>query len=1030
MNNEVFEKIFKKLLEANDLQNESENHWTATTWLVFFENLNCRVIFDSSGNSQNDRPDIQIWYDQKDTNSPDIWLESKAPGSFKSKAKEEKAIKEIIKKVKTSIALENNFPEFIFLTDFKETRVWHIGVFKNFLTSGNSKFDIRPDYEFNIEIKSEFKKNLKKFILESKLRCTEREEESRKLNVEKMVSDLLTISLEYKENYLEKTLKKVREEKKIKVLLEDWLQSGGELTVEAIHLGARSEFTGNEEAFSILCFHSLIVRFFFIKWFLDHGYLKESETAALWGSVNDRSSHRTWKNILCANGQSSSEKVIREQLKGNEVYLWVLDVVDTNILVKIQAIFKKYSLLQERSDILGEFYQRYMQKFAKSSQMLLGQFYTPHTLTRAMWKIAGDVMREKGVSLADKNCLVIDPCVGTGTFLTQGMRLLLDGGWGESKRKYKGSELEGIFKRFTGFEVNPLSRGVSIVNAITEVLAHSSDGCDTFSPELRIFETNAYDIPDSSQGKIDIKLSDHFDDPAYLEWRKETILASKAKSKNQYRIVIGNPPWKNPSPACKSQKIMNVLKDDIMPWAWEYEGEKLSSIPGCNHGIRDDYVFFFGLGMRLLQERGMLVYVTNESWLTAPTYTLFRKNLLDNFKIHTVMRLGPYFNGVKERAAVVVFEKTDPEKCGRSQEINFIDWSDVSNTDWSKNWVNQKLDDVILGKIKRSEWKIIKPVGDDCSIRMKINTRFSSNLTSLVNVSNLFKKVSNGAQSGCMPIFTNTNKEILEKRIKLLFSGKLSALSNEIADEVRGGREKADDLIYRIYSIVKNERITFNNKAIKKYLAHFREDGAVVKEGYCYFDSRLWLFPRVDRVSPCEQTLWDTSLKLIYRHRYDPDDKHVISYVERNKLTVDNHFFNGGVFVSFLYDENGRSLLSDEGEKLAKLLGSKKLFLGYVSAILNSKYLKEWSIANPGQIAKIPTSINSNLAKKCAQIELSLPVPWSRTDKQNEKLDNSVDLLLKNLEDNIVENKMRLIRKNTAKVVQKKQKKVGLKKQA
>jgi type I restriction-modification system DNA methylase subunit len=252
----------------------------------------------------------------------------------------------------------------------------------------------------------------------------------------------------------------------------------------------------------------------------------------------------------------------------------------------------------------------------------------------------------------------------------------------------------------------------------------SSDGCDSFNGKIRVFETNAYDVPDRAQIELIPKEKSRSKDGDFLAWKQDIADATQAKKKNQYRVVVGNPPWRNPSPACRNAEIMSTLKNDVMPWAWEYEGQKLSSLKGCIHGVRDDYAFFIGLGARLLQDRGLMAYVTNESWLTAPSYTLLRKHLLDNFQIHAVVRIGPYFDGVKERASIVIAENTGKANAGRTQEIRYIDWSDLSNPDWSRDWVDDHLESIIRGGLSRNAWSKIVAAGSECRIREKSSSSY------------------------------------------------------------------------------------------------------------------------------------------------------------------------------------------------------------------------------------------------------------------------------------------------------------------
>lgn len=1000
------DKLSNRLLNACERceENGSENHWTATTWLLFFEDLNCRVIFDSEGTGDHDRPDIQVWLSKNDNTTPDLWVESKFPYDFNSKSKKEKAHKEVLEKLKACLRHNQALPKFVLVTDFDTSFAWSIESFKRILETGETS-DIftnlgKPFKTLNASKPSQFKAGLKDLVGTWKKSAETTEETSQPLDLDKLISELLLISSDFRDNHLATAVEILHENKKTKKLYDEWLECGGELTVETVNSEAKKSNVGGEEAFAELCFHSVMVRFFVLKWFLDHGHLAPSETATLWGVISKDSPVSKWRALLAPKGKTDAERVLQNLLTSSEVYLWVLEAAGPSLWARIKVAFQRYTLVAERSDVLGEFYQRYMQKYAKKSQMLLGQFYTPHRLTRAMWKIAGEIMREKGISLADKSCLVIDPCVGTGTFLNQGLRLLLDGGWGDTKKTYKGDSLNAIFARFTGFEVNPLSRGVALVNSLTEVLAHSSDGCKTFDPKPRIFETNAYDIPDPKQQELFLSRSTPDEDESFRAWRNDILEASKAKARNQYRIVIGNPPWRNPSPACKNERIQGLLQNEIMPWAWEYQNQKLSSIKGCNHGIRDDYVFFFGLGMRLLQERGLLVYVTNESWLNAPTYTMFRRYLLDNFKVHTVIRVGPYFDGVKERAAVVAFEKQDKanSESGRQQKIRYLDWSDLSNTEWSKKWVEIKLQELIDGRIKRTEFQTVTPKGTACTIRPSSESRFDNEMHGCVPIEQLFSEVDAGAQSGCGPVFLSKNRNLLEQRVKLLFQGKTNELAEQIAGEVRGGREKAGELVNRIYDAIRQNKAKFDRDCIRPIWAHFKSGrGAADKKGYCYFDARLWLFPRVTRTEPGVKTMWDTKPKLVFRDIYDPDDKFIMAGIDTTGVVIDNHFFNGGVYVAAVKNADGSSRLSTMGQELREKFDSDAQFLGYLAAILNSTQIRSWSKSCPQERVNIPFDVDSRLAQKCADAEVKLEQIWARTTI-DKNLDQAVEKLIEDLE--------------------------------
>lgn len=986
---ESIDKLCERLGSACTPQSlkRSENHWTAHTWQVFFEDLNCRALLDSSGNSENDRPDVQVWFLTESAHGPELWIEARSPGTFSSKTGINILLKQVLRKLEACLQNNEPVPDEILITDFHLHYIWPIDRFLPIIDSARVPDRVlgrlgKPIALWRTEQAGSLKSELRKTVQRWRKIASEKDEHQSKLDLDSLIGALLNVSTDFRRGYLEDAVALVGRSAKISRLFREWMGAGGELVVSAITPEAKKRNVGAEEAFVELCFHSVVVRCFMVKWFLDHGHLSGTECARDWGLLSNSVSIAAMRRAVCPHGRSAAERLIAQVFRSTNVYLWILETAPPSLWLKVRQAFSRYTLVAERSDILGEFYQRYMHLFAKQAQLLLGQFYTPHVLTRAMWKLVGEVLRKRGVSLQDESCLVIDPAVGTGTFLTQGLRLLLDGAWGTTKHLYSGVELATIANRFTGFEVNPLSRGVAVVNCLTELLAHSSDGCQSFEGKIRVFETNAYDVPDRRQPDlIPLRKARGTKDEDFKAWKDDMAAASQAKRKEQYRVVVANPPWRNPSPACKNKRVQDVLKHEVMPWAWEYQGQKLSSIKGCVHGVREDYAFFMGLAVRLLQERGLFAFVTNESWLAAPTYTLLRKYLLDHFQIHAVIRIGPYFEGVKERAAVVVAEKVPRESAGRGQEIRYIDWSDLSNPDWTRSWADAQLETVVQGELGRHDWTRLVAVGPECRIRVPSSCSYSNDLPSCVGLEGIFKVINSGAQAGCGPIFLDVDKSVVEKRVRMLFRGALDELVEEIFDEVRGGRQKAAQLVRERSQAISESGASFDPNAIRSVLAHFVSNGNPRKRGYCYFDPRIWLRPRTERLPPDIRTFWDCKPKLIFRDMYDPGDKHITAAVETDGCVVDNHLFNGGVYVAAVKTESGASNLTEVGERVRKKFVSDIEFLSYLSSVLNSPQVQEWGRSNPLERVKIPTEIEARLASRLAKIEQSKSPPWARSQE-------------------------------------------------
>ena len=312
-----------------------------------------------------------------------------------------------------------------------------------------------------------------------------------------------------------------------------------------------------------------------------------------------------------------------------------------------------------------------------------------------------------------------------------------------------------------------------------------------------------------------------------------------------------------------------------------------------------------------------------------------------------------------------------------------------------------RLEQLIKGQTPRSQWVDVKAVGTECQIRVETETMYSSDLPSCVGIEDLFEEVNCGAQSGCGPIFLNTNQDVLESRIKKLFQEKLDELVDEIFEDVRGGRAKAHQLVRERFKALSACNAKFSETAIRPILAHFPHKVTPKKRGYCYYDARLWLFPRTARVAPDVRTVWDCKPKLVFRDMYDPGDKEIIAAIDTSGMVIDNHLFNGGVYVASVKKPDGRTNLSRKGVKLRGKFSSDEEFLGYLGAVLNSHQVQEWGHANPLERVQIPMDTDLRIARRMAAIETAKNPPWGRqseptvVERQAEKITDLFESRLK-----------------------------------
>jgi type I restriction-modification system DNA methylase subunit len=995
-----FDQLIARLGKVDRRASENDN--TAQGWLPWFRDcLKCAVYFDTSASRSSKRPDLQIWADTSAKNASQfapLWLEAKAAGELATKANKLKAYKEILEKIQREFSENRVGLPGIILSDLDVVEFWDTDALNECLK--------RPDIEQlgladplgSFRLESPKPNDVRKFTKFIERAVAAKPSEPLGLNLEELTNDLLAVTKKFQSQVLPEVFEAIGS-KKYAQIYKVWHSFGGKLSLEMF---GKDDSIGNEETFAELCLHTLITRLFAVKWCLDHGYLEDTQLKDTWGSLVFSNQVSTWHSIVYPEGTSEIEKLLRKVFGPTNMYMWVIDLLPEAVRRELFQAFHRQKLVSDEMDILGEFYQTYLRIYSRRAQFELGQFYTPHRLVRAMWALASAALEERALKLSDEEVVVVDPSAGTGTFLTQGLRLAINGNWGERNRKISRDRVGLFTEKFNGLELNPFSKGVADINFLTQLFIHCNEIVASSTPVPSVFETNSY-LLDEKPGAIP-----GVRNPDVKEWLKRWVLSCKAKKSSQYRIVIGNPPWKHPSPALKIEDLKKIIRNKRIPWAYEYENEKLGDVRRCNHGIRDEYMFFFGVADQLVEDNGLICFVTNESWLTGISYRLARKYFLDNYRIKAILRIGPYFKGVQEKAAIVVMEKN--ASAGRNQEIKFIDWSDANNSDWSYSWIEARLEKIISGSLPKSEWQTLVPQGEQC-VLVPLQGQLYGFKQGIYEIEDVVVDFQQGAEPGCTPLYIDTSRSELLKKIRKLFSDSAEVraeLIDTLGETVRGGKQKAAQKVKKARQVIEQEGLEFKNELVSRGIAYLptRANGNLRQQCYTYFDPRLWDWPRCNRLDPAtNHHLWKEPLKLAYRDFSDEGkvEKSIQAFIDDKRRVIAKHSINGGCNV--VYFTKDKSTIKPVFRDNINLTHAEWCY--YIFAILNSRYSREWNQANPRQPARIPvaTEFESHMRKVAALgikyrrlIEKSQVKALSKTElSQLDKFNSKVEALVRKM---------------------------------
>jgi type I restriction-modification system DNA methylase subunit len=230
------------------------------------------------------------------------------------------------------------------------------------------------------------------------------------------------------------------------------------------------------------------------------------------------------------------------------------------------------------------------------------QLYTPTAVVDYL--LAAALTTKAFPATAGKLPALIDPSCGAGNFLLRAFDLLLPG---------------------------CIAAGMTVQQAVNALLNDSLHGCDidgtslwvtslAFAQRLQAPELEPELLQTNLRLNLELLIEEN-DADAQLgalrrEWPRKHLLA------RHYDIVIGNPPYIGRK--LLDRRVKQALRE---------------LYPDAN---TDLCAAFIARGVELLEDGGYLGYITQSSLLYLPTYSKFRRALIEHLHIQEVVELGAH----------------------------------------------------------------------------------------------------------------------------------------------------------------------------------------------------------------------------------------------------------------------------------------------------------------------------------------------------------------------------------------------------
>lgn len=342
---------------------------------------------------------------------------------------------------------------------------------------------------------------------------------------------------------------------------------------------------------------------------------------------------------------------------------WIVDDLASLLAhADMAAILEHFGQATHQHDPVVHFYEDFLQAYDPRLRELRGVYYTPEPvvsyIVRSVDRLLRDDFdlehgladtetleviegqREERASRTHPRVLILDPAVGTGTFLREVVAHirgdLESRGLGGTWPSYVP---EHLLPRLFGFELLMAPYAISHLKLAIEI----GGGQGTFTmPEgerLSVFLTNS--LEEAHEGTPGPMFG--------AEIASEAQSAAVVKRDQPVMVIIGNPPYSGHS-ANKGQWIRNLLRsEERISSYFKVDGQPLGE--RNPKWVNNDYVKFIRFAQWRIDQtgEGVLGFVTSNSYLDGPTFRGMRQSIMGTFDEIRVLDLHGNSNK-RERA--------------------------------------------------------------------------------------------------------------------------------------------------------------------------------------------------------------------------------------------------------------------------------------------------------------------------------------------------------------------------------------------
>ena len=279
-----------------------------------------------------------------------------------------------------------------------------------------------------------------------------------------------------------------------------------------------------------------------------------------------------------------------------------------------ESFFERF----DEGEAVQYFYEPFLEAFDPALRKQLGVWYTPSEVVRYMVARVDKALRDDlGIEdgLAAEHVYVLDPCCGTGAYVSEVLRRIAENLQGSGMGALVGSQVKkAATERVFGFEIMPAPFVVAHLQVGLTMQDLDAPLSEDGTERAGIFLTNALTGWEPTVQKP----------LPFPELEEERDRADRVKQDTPVLVILGNPPYNG---------YAGMAVNEERELSTAYRTTRLVRKPE-GQGLNDLYVRFFRMAERRITEKtgqGVVCFISNYSWLDGLSFTGMREHFLREF---------------------------------------------------------------------------------------------------------------------------------------------------------------------------------------------------------------------------------------------------------------------------------------------------------------------------------------------------------------------------------------------------------------